>query len=91
MGALSDITEYSVSAGTTNVESLAFRKCRRLSRVTLLDGLLSILFRGIPKMIEADIFVNAVVKTKGIPFSIKAAKEDTPSALNLFMQQRRAA
>lgn len=38
-----------------------------------------------------NIFVNAVVKTKGIPFSIKAAKEDTPSALNLFMQQRRAA
>jgi len=92
MMALSDITEYSVSVGTTNVESLAFRKCRRLSRVTLPDGLQtigdaafslcdslrhieipssvecigvaafcksgieSILFRGVPKVIEADTF-----------------------------------
>ena len=92
MMALSDITEYSVSAGATNVENLAFRKCRRLSKVTLPDGLLtigdaafslcdslrhieipssvecigvaafcksgieSILFRGVPKVIEADIF-----------------------------------
>ena len=92
MRALTDITEYSVSVGATNVESLAFRKCRRLSRVTLPDGLLvigdaafslcdslrhieipasvecigvaafcksgieSILFRGVPKVIEADTF-----------------------------------
>jgi len=87
-----DITEYTVSAGTTNVESLAFRKCRRLSRVTLPEGLLvigdaafslcdslrhveipasverigvaafcksgieSMLFKGVPKVIEADTF-----------------------------------
>ena len=90
--ALSDITEYSVSAGTAIVDSLAFRKCRRLSKVTLPEGLLtigdaafslcdslrhieipasverigvaafcksgieSILFRGVPKVIEADTF-----------------------------------
>ena len=40
--ALSDITEYSVSVGTTNVESLAFRKCRRLLSVELPEGLLVI-------------------------------------------------
>jgi hypothetical protein len=92
MMALSDITEYSVSVGTTNVESLAFRKCRRLLSVELPEGLLvigdaafslcdslrhieipasverigvaafcksgieSILFRGVPKVIEADTF-----------------------------------
>jgi hypothetical protein len=88
----SDIIEYSVSVGTTNVESFAFRKCRRLSSVELPEGLLvigdaafslcdslrhieipasverigvaafcksgieSILFRGVPKVIEADTF-----------------------------------
>ena len=42
MMALSDITEYSVSVGTTNVESLAFRKCRRLLSVELPKELLVI-------------------------------------------------
>ena len=38
-----------------------------------------------------NIFVNAVVRTRGIPFSIKAARAEAPSALDLFMQQRRVA
>lgn len=38
-----------------------------------------------------NIFVNAVVRTRGIPFSIRAARAEAPSALDLFMQQRRAA
>ena len=42
MRALSDIIEYSVKAGTTCVDSLAFRKCKTLSSVTLPEGLLSI-------------------------------------------------
>ena len=42
MRALSYITEYSVRPGTATIESLAFRKCRRLSCVTLPDGLLTI-------------------------------------------------
>lgn len=42
MRALSDITAYSVRGGATSIESLAFRKCKRLSRVTLPDGLLAI-------------------------------------------------
>ena len=39
---MSDITEYGVRAGTTSIESLAFRKCRLLSCVTLPEGLLTI-------------------------------------------------
>lgn len=42
MRALSFITEYCVRAGTTNIESLAFRKCKRLSSVILHEGLLTI-------------------------------------------------
>lgn len=38
MMALSDITEYTVSAGTTNIGSLAFRKCRMLSKINLPEG-----------------------------------------------------
>ena len=38
-----------------------------------------------------NIFVNAVVRSRKIPFEIKAAKTQSPSALDLFMQQRRAA
>ena len=92
MRTLPDITEYNVRAGTTSIESLAFRKCKRLASVSLPEGLLaigdaafslcctlqhieipasvehigvaafcksgieSILFRGIPKEIEADVF-----------------------------------
>ena len=92
MRVLSDITDYSVKAGTTSIDNLAFRKCKKLSSVILPEGLLSIgdaafsfcsslrqiqipasvehigvaafcksglitiQFRGIPKVIEADIF-----------------------------------
>lgn len=42
MRAMSGITEYSVRAGTTSVDSLAFRKCKTLSSVTLPVGLLTI-------------------------------------------------
>lgn len=42
MRALSDITEHVVRAGTTCIDSLAFRKCKVLSSVTLPEGLLSI-------------------------------------------------
>lgn len=38
-----------------------------------------------------NIFVNAVVRSRSIPFSIRAKRTDTPSALDLFMQQRQAA
>ena len=38
-----------------------------------------------------NIFVNAVVSRRKIPFEIKASKTESPSALDLFMQQRRAA
>ena len=38
-----------------------------------------------------NIFVNAVVRSRSIPFSIRANKTETPSALDLFMQQRKAA
>ena len=88
----SDIIEYSIKAGTTFIDSLAFRKCRRLLSVELPEGLLvigdaafslcdslrhieipasverigvaafcksgieSMLFKGVPKVIEADTF-----------------------------------
>ena len=42
MRALSNITEHVVRAGTTCIDSLAFRKCKVLSSVTLPEGLLSI-------------------------------------------------
>lgn len=42
MRAFSDIAEYSVRSGTTSIDGLAFRKCSRLSSVTLPDGLLTI-------------------------------------------------
>ena len=38
-----------------------------------------------------NIFVNAVVRSRSIPFSIRANKTEAPSALDLFMQQRKAA
>lgn len=38
-----------------------------------------------------NIFVNAVVKTRSIPFEIKADRTETSSALALFLQQRKAA
>ena len=38
-----------------------------------------------------NIFVNAVVRSRKIPFEIKAAKKESPSELDLFMQQRKAA
>ena len=37
-----------------------------------------------------NIFVNAVVRSRSIPFSIRANKTETPSALDLFMKQRSA-
>ena len=37
-----------------------------------------------------NIFVKAVVRSRSIPFTIKGNKMDTSSALDLFMQQRRA-
>ena len=42
MRAMADITEYTARAGTTRIESLAFRRCKKLSSVTLPEGLLSI-------------------------------------------------
>lgn len=42
MRALSNITEHVVRAGTTSIDSLAFRKCKVLSSVNLPEGLLSI-------------------------------------------------
>ena len=38
-----------------------------------------------------NIFVKAVVRSRSIPFEIKVSRGETPSALDLFMQQRRAA
>jgi DNA-damage-inducible protein J len=38
-----------------------------------------------------NIFVNAVVRSRSIPFPIRANNTKTPSALDLFMQQRKAA
>lgn len=42
MNMISDITTRIVEAGTKHIDSLSFRKCKRLSNVTLPDGLLSI-------------------------------------------------
>lgn len=38
-----------------------------------------------------NIFVNAVVRSRSIPFTIRGGKTEQPSALDLFMQQRRVA
>ena len=38
-----------------------------------------------------NIFVNAVVRSRCIPFTIRGSKTETPSALDLFLQQRKAA
>ena len=38
-----------------------------------------------------NIFVKAVVRSRSIPFTIKGNKLEQPSALDLFLQQRRAA
>ena len=37
-----------------------------------------------------NIFVNAVVRSRSIPFTIRGGKTEQLSALDLFMQQRRA-
>ena len=41
--------------------------------------------------ITFNIFVKAVIRSRSIPFTIKGSRAETPSALDLFMQQRRAA
>ena len=38
-----------------------------------------------------NIFVNAVVRSRSIPFTIKGSKVEHPSTLDLFMQQRQTA
>ncbi|MBO7139389.1 MAG: type II toxin-antitoxin system RelB/DinJ family antitoxin [Prevotella sp.] len=38
-----------------------------------------------------NIFVNAVVRSRSIPFTIRGNREEALSALDLFMQQRRVA
>jgi len=37
-----------------------------------------------------NIFVKAVIRSRSIPFTIRGNKIETPSALDLFMQQRSA-
>lgn len=38
-----------------------------------------------------NVFVKAVVRSRSIPFIIRGTAIDTPSAFDLFMQQRNAA
>lgn len=38
-----------------------------------------------------NIFVKAVVRSRSIPFVIRGSRKEAPNALDLFMQQRRAA
>ena len=38
-----------------------------------------------------NIFVKAVIRSRSIPFAIKGSRTEAPNALDLFMQQRRAA
>lgn len=38
-----------------------------------------------------NIFVNAVVRSRSIPFTIKGSRVEQPGALDLFMQQRKMA
>ena len=37
------------------------------------------------------IFVKAVIRSRSIPFAIRGSKAETSNALDLFMQQRKAA
>jgi len=37
-----------------------------------------------------NIFVKAVIRSRSIPFTIRGARLTQPSALDLFMQQRKA-
>ena len=37
-----------------------------------------------------NIFVKAVIRSRSIPFTIRGARSAQPSALNLFMKQRKA-
>lgn len=38
-----------------------------------------------------NIFVKAVIRSRSIPFAIMGNRQEAPSALDLFMQQRKAA
>ena len=38
-----------------------------------------------------NIFVKAVIRSRSIPFAIRGNRTEAPSALDLFMKQRRAA
>ena len=38
-----------------------------------------------------NIFVKAVIRSRSIPFAIRGSKAETSNALDLFMQQRKAA
>ena len=38
-----------------------------------------------------NIFVKAVIRSRSIPFTIRVSRTAQPNALDLFMQQRRAA
>ncbi len=38
-----------------------------------------------------NIFVNAVVRSRCIPFTIRGSRTGSPSALDLFLQQRKVA
>ena len=38
-----------------------------------------------------NIFVKAVIRSRSIPFTIRGSRTEQPSALDLFMQQRKAA
>ena len=38
-----------------------------------------------------NIFVKAVIRSRSIPFTIRGTRTTQPSALDLFMQQRKAA
>ena len=38
-----------------------------------------------------NIFVKAVIRSRSIPFTIMGNKQEAPSALDLFLQQRKAA
>ena len=38
-----------------------------------------------------NIFVNAVVRSRSIPFTIRGSRAEQPSALELFMKQRNVA
>lgn len=38
-----------------------------------------------------NIFVNAVVRSRSIPFTIKGSTAEQPGALSLFLKQRKAA